>query len=100
MCGIAGWVSNGGGLERNVLGAMTRALARRGPDVEGIVIDGPVGFGHRRLSVLDLSAASNQPMWDSTGRYLIVFNGEIYNFLEVRRRLEQLGHTFQSQGDT
>ncbi len=101
MCGIAGWLSTTGNApDRGVVAAMTRTLARRGPDVEGIVVDGPVAFGHRRLSVLDLSAASNQPMWDHTGRYLLVFNGEIYNFRALRRELEQLGHAFTSQGDS
>ena len=89
MCGIAGWISSEGEKpRRDVIVGMTRALAHRGPDAEGIVIDGPVAFGHRRLSVIDLSAASNQPMWDSSGCYLLVYNGEIYNFKEIRRHLE------------
>jgi len=101
MCGIAGWLS--GTSEpptRDVLLAMTRALAHRGPDVEGVVIDGPAGFGHRRLSVIDLSAANAQPMWDSSGRYLLVYNGEIYNFREMRAKLEARGCRFATQGDT
>lgn len=101
MCGIAGFVSGTGQApDRDAVVAMTRALAKRGPDAEGIVIDGPVAFGHRRLSVIDLSAASNQPMWDSTGRYLLVFNGEIYNFRAVREQLEALGHKFETSGDS
>jgi asparagine synthase (glutamine-hydrolysing) len=79
---------------------MTRALAHRGPNAEGIVIDGPVGLGSRRLSVLDLSAAANQPMHDPSGRFILVFNGEIYNFGEVRRTLQDLGHAFSTNGDT
>ena len=101
MCGIAGWVSGvESSLDRDTLGSMTRALAQRGPDVEALVIDGAVAFGHRRLSVLDLSTASNQPMWDPSGRYLLVFNGEIYNFLELRKELQRLGHSFTSRGDS
>ena len=79
---------------------MTRLLAHRGPDAEGIFIDGPVGLGHRRLSVLDLSATANQPMRDATGRFILIFNGEIYNFRNIRRSLETLGHTFTTDGDT
>ena len=101
MCGIAGFVSgNGREPDRDGIAAMTRALAKRGPDVGGIVIEGPAAFGHRRLSVFDLSAASNQPMWDSTGRYLLVFNGEIYNFRAIRDELEALGHKFETAGDS
>jgi asparagine synthase (glutamine-hydrolysing) len=82
-----------------VLAAMTRLLAYRGPDAEGMVIDGPAGLGHRRLSVLDPSAAANQPMRDATGTFLLVYNGEIYNFRTIRRSLETLGHTFVTDGD-
>jgi asparagine synthase (glutamine-hydrolysing) len=100
MCGIAGWLAGRGAPDRAILTGITRALAHRGPDAEGIVIDGAVGFGHRRLSVLDLAAASNQPMRDRTGRFLLVFNGEIYNFREIRAKLETLGHAFSTNGDT
>jgi len=101
MCGIAGWISGGSeSPDRDVLTRVTRALAHRGPDAEGIVIDGPAGLAHRRLSVLDLSPANNQPMRDASNRYLLVFNGEIYNFAEVRGELEARGHTFSTQGDT
>ena len=79
---------------------MTRALAHRGPDAEGIAVDGPVAMGHRRLSVIDLSTTNNQPMLDARGGYLLVFNGEIYNFRDVRGELEGLGHRFSTQGDT
>jgi len=101
MCGIAGWISGGSeSPDRDVLTRVTRALAHRGPDAEGIVIDGPAGLAHRRLSVLDLSPANNQPMRDASNRYLLVFNGEIYNFAEVRGELEARGHTFSTHGDT
>jgi asparagine synthase (glutamine-hydrolysing) len=101
MCGIAGVVAtNGASPDPAVLERMTRALAHRGPDAEGIVVDGPAGFGHRRLSILDLSAAANQPMRDATGRFILVFNGEIYNFRDVRQELEGLGHVFTTTGDS
>lgn len=101
MCGIAGLIAGAGGSpDRAALEKMTRALAHRGPDAEGIAIDGPAGLGHRRLSVLDLSTAANQPMRDASGRYTLVFNGEIYNFRDVRKTLEDLGHTFATNGDT
>lgn len=101
MCGISGWVSgNGQSPDRDVLTRMTRALAHRGPDAEGIVIEGPVGLGHRRLSIIDLRATNNQPLRDVSGRYLLVFNGEIYNYREVRKELEARGHRLQTDGDT
>ena len=101
MCGIAGVVAGTGAHpDQTVLMRMIRALAHRGPDAEGIVIDAPVGLGHRRLSVLDLSAAANQPMHDASGRIILVFNGEIYNFREVRRTLQDLGHAFATNSDT
>jgi asparagine synthase (glutamine-hydrolysing) len=101
MCGIAGLIAGpGASPDRAVLTRMTRALAHRGPDAEGIVIEGAVGLGHRRLSVLDLSTAANQPMRDATGRFVLVFNGEIYNFREVRKDLEALGNAFATNGDT
>ena len=81
MCGIAGWISgNGESPDRELLSRITRGLAHRGPDAEGVVIDGAAGLGHRRLSVLDLNPNNNQPFRDGSGRYLLVFNGEIYNF--------------------
>ena len=101
MCGIAGWISGSAeSPDRDTLVRVTRALAHRGPDAEGIVIDGAAGLGHRRLSIIDLSPGANQPMRDATGRYLIVFNGEIYNFAEIRRELEARGCAFSTHGDT
>jgi asparagine synthase (glutamine-hydrolysing) len=101
MCGIAGWVSGTvPGPDREVLVRMTRALSHRGPDAEGIIIDGAAALGHRRLSIIDLSTTNNQPLLDATGRFLLVYNGEIYNFREVRRDLESRGHSFTTHGDT
>jgi len=102
MCGISGvWVLSGEGqrvLEQ--LPQATRALARRGPDDEGLFYHNRCGLGHRRLSILDTSAAGHQPMTDPEGRFTLVFNGEIFNFRTLRSELEGLGHTFHSGGDT
>jgi asparagine synthase (glutamine-hydrolysing) len=98
MCGIAGlWAS--GGPDRDALARMTDALAHRGPDADGAFVDGPVALGHRRLSVIDL-AGSPQPMTSVDGRATIVFNGEIYNFRELREELRALGQRFATDGDT
>jgi asparagine synthase (glutamine-hydrolysing) len=81
---------------------MTAALGHRGPDDSGVhaVSDGGPVLGHRRLSILDLSALGHQPMRSPCGRYWVVYNGEIYNFREIRRELEQFHHRFQSDSDT
>ena len=70
---------------------MTRILAHRGPDNEGLFFDGALGIGHRRLSILDLSERGHQPMTTPDGRYTISYNGEIYNYLELRNELESQG---------
>jgi asparagine synthase (glutamine-hydrolysing) len=104
MCGIAGfWTSGGLGRDaESVLRSMTDAVTHRGPDDAGVWLDADAGvaLGHRRLSILDLSALGHQPMQSGDGRYLIVFNGEIYNFAELRRELEALGHAFRGHSDT
>ena len=99
MCGIAGMV---GLVDPRIVRGMTRVLAHRGPDGEGCVCpDGePFGFGHRRLAILDLTPAGAQPMWDAAGRYCITYNGEVYNFRELRRELTGKGHRFHSTSDT
>ena len=92
MCGIAGYVNKGGPIsDCSRLEAMTRAVAHRGPDDEGILVDGKVGLGHRRLSILDLSADGHQPMTRQNTGLTIVFNGEIYNYLELKDELRGLG---------
>ena len=78
----------------------TMALAKRGPDFQDIYHDQFVGLGHRRLSIIDTSAIAHQPMWDESQRYAIVFNGEIFNFKELRAQLESHGVTFRSTSDT
>ncbi len=101
MCGLTGIVNlKGAPAAPDVLQRMTDALAHRGPDGEGIYTDGGLGLGHRRLAILDLSPAGVQPMLTPDGRYAISYNGEVYNFRELRAELEGLGHAFHSQTDT
>lgn len=101
MCGITGVLHlNGESAAPVVLKRMTDAIAHRGPDGDGIYTDGPVGLGHRRLAIIDLSAAGHQPMATEDGRFVLVYNGEIYNFQELRIELEALGHRFQSRTDS
>lgn len=78
----------------------TIALKKRGPDFQDIYHDSNVGLGHRRLSVIDTSSVANQPMWDESGRYCIVYNGEIFNFNELRAKLSGAGASFSSGSDT
>lgn len=103
MCGIAGiWHLDGKPVDAATLDRFTDLMAHRGPDGRGTWNDqsGSVGFGHRRLSILDLSPAGQQPFLSPCGRYSMVFNGEIYNFLELRKELAAKGHTFTSDTDT
>ncbi|MGD9950715.1 MAG: asparagine synthase (glutamine-hydrolyzing), partial [Desulfobulbus sp.] len=101
MCGIAGftrcWVAED---PKRLLSVMGEAMRHRGPDASGIHVDDEIALVHRRLSILDLSPLGNQPMVSHCGRYLIVFNGEIYNFLELKKSLEKSGVTFTSKTDT
>lgn len=101
MCGIAGIVNlDGAPVSPPVLTKMTDAIAHRGPDGEGHWIDGAVGLGHRRLAIIDLSPLGRQPMLSENGRYVLTYNGEIYNFRELRTELESLGHSFHSSTDS
>lgn len=101
MCGIAVLLGlNGMPADRTVVERMTASMAHRGPDGAGIHVAGPVGLGFRRLSILDLSHAADQPMVSQDGQLILVFNGEIFNYVELRRELEALGHQFRSTGDT
>ena len=100
MCGIAGIVRfDGAPVRREDLARMADAQKHRGPDGDGIWTDGPVGLGHRRLAIIDLSSAGAQPMRTPAGD-VIVYNGEVYNFQELRDELEDLGHQFRSTSDT
>ena len=103
MCGIAGiFVNDPADLDRADLSRLATALAHRGPDGEGIWIsaDGKAGLVHRRLAIIDTSERGHQPMHSSDGRFTIVYNGEIFNFIELRAELEALGSRFRSDSDT
>lgn len=100
MCGIAGLVDlEGQPIERPLLLEMTELLDHRGPDGSGIQVIDNVGLGHRRLSIIDLETG-DQPMFSSDDRYLVVFNGEIFNYLELRSELKQSGSCFRTHSDT
>lgn len=101
MCGIAGIVhTDGRPVEPALLRRMTAAIIHRGPDGEGIHVDGPVGVGNRRLAIIDLSDAAAQPMHNERGDIVLTYNGEVYNFRELRRTLERAGCRFRSRSDT
>src|ERR1051325_9080758 len=97
MCGIAGTVRIG---DLELVQRMTGLVSYRGPDDHGVYQDGEVLFGHRRLSILDLSQAGHQPMVSHDGQVAITFNGEIYNFQILRQQLERKGHRFYTDTDT
>ncbi len=100
MCGICGIYNiDGQPVRPETVNAMAETMVHRGPDSQGVWVNGPVGLGHRRLSIIDL-ASGDQPMGTPDGSLQVVFNGEIYNFLELRRELESKGHTFRTKSDT
>ena len=90
MCGICGFYSTSGVFSRNELEKMTSALSHRGPDAEGFYFSDFIGLGHRRLSIIDLSTSANQPMHSHNGRYVMVYNGEVYNFKEIEKDLRSM----------
>ncbi len=101
MCGITGYLNLDGAPASPVtLRRMTDSLAHRGPDGEGFYFDNFLAMGHRRLAILDLTPAGHQPMRSPDGQAIIAYNGEIYNFRELRKELEELGHAFRSVSDT
>jgi len=101
MCGITGIINiNGDTVSPVILKRMTDAIAHRGPDDGGQWIDGNVGLGHRRLAIIDLSPAGHQPLISSDHRWVFSYNGEIYNYRELRTELEAYGYWFRSQTDT
>ena len=101
MCGICGILNlNGEPVPHRYIKSMTDAMAHRGPDDEGHYIDVNIALGHRRLAVLDLTPTGHQPMLTKDGQYVLSYNGEVYNFKELRAELESLGHQFWSSSDS
>lgn len=101
MCGICGIADfSGQKVDKDLLWGMVETLRHRGPDDSGIEVSGPIGLGHTRLSIIDLSPAGHQPMVSCCGRYILVYNGEVYNFPELKRRLKLEGIRFKSKCDT
>src|SRR5262245_32081825 len=98
MCGIAGIV--GQAIESEVLAGMARVMDHRGPDAAGVAVWAEGGLAHCRLSILDTTAEANQPFWDARQQACIAFNGEIYNFRELRQQLECHGWRFRTTSDT
>src|SRR5213076_2630480 len=103
MCGIAGifnYAEPDRPVDRELLVRMTRLLEHRGPDDEGFYVEGPIGLGHRRLSIVDLTPSGHQPMPNTDHTSWITYNGEFYNHTSFRRRLLSLGHVFRGTCDT
>ena len=100
MCRIAGiFDPNNQHLQEDIL-KMRDAMHRGGPDDAGLFTEGNLALGHRRLSIIDLSAAGHQPMHSENQNLVMVYNGELYNFKEIRSSLKALGHTFHTQTDS
>lgn len=103
MCGIAGIVgvpARRGAAPDALVRSMMRAISHRGPDGSAVWLEPGIALGHARLSIIDLSPAAAQPMHDHTGRYVLVYNGEVYNYQELRRELEGKGHGFRTASDS
>jgi asparagine synthase (glutamine-hydrolysing) len=101
MCGIVGIFNlSGEPISRQEISGLSACLSHRGPDGEGFFIDGPIALGHKRLAILDTSARANQPMSSKDGRWVIIFNGCIYNYLELKQDLQSRGHAFVTTTDT
>ena len=101
MCRLAGIFDNSSSLKQDML-RMRESMLHGGPDDEGIYIDDqfPLALGHRRLSLIDLYSAGHQPMSDADGMLQLIFNGMIYNFPELKKQLQEYGHTFRTKTDT
>ena len=101
MCGIAGIINfNNKPVNERSIRSMMERMKHRGPDDDGIYLNNNIGLGFVRLSILDLSEAGHQPMFDISGRYLIIHNGEIFNYIELRNKLIKKGYVFKSNTDT
>src|SRR4051812_29891022 len=97
MCGIAGIIGLDPSTGQSTIQKMNGAIRHRGPDAEAVYVDGQTALGHCRLSIIDLSNGANQPFHDRSERYVIVFNGEIYNYKEVREKLQ---YPWKTSSDT
>jgi len=101
MCGISGIVNfNNKSVEKAVVAQMMKKMKHRGPDDEGIFLEDNIGLGFVRLSILDLSISGHQPMESDDGKYVMIFNGEVYNYIELRDELKAKGYTFKSNSDS
>ena len=101
MCGIVGFIDlDGKAIPKNLLKKSTDSISHRGPDGEGQWTFENIGLGHRRLSIIDLSKSGKQPMISNNERFVISYNGEIYNYKELKKELTNLGYQFKSQTDT
>ena len=99
MCGIVGFTNNVGNADE-VIGKMMDRIRHRGPDAEGRYIDDNIALGHRRLSIIDISSSGDQPIFNEDNSLVIIFNGEIYNYMEIREKLVASGHSFRTNTDT
>src|SRR5688572_7498648 len=100
MCGFVMVLANAGPPDVALTQRMAELIAHRGPDDEGAFSEHQIAFAFRRLAIFDLTASGHQPLVSADGRHVIVFNGAIYNFIELRAELTGLGHVFRSSGDT
>ncbi|MEO8514472.1 MAG: asparagine synthetase B, partial [Ignavibacteria bacterium] len=101
MCGISGIYNfNGAPVDEKKLREMNRTIHHRGPDGDGVHVENNIGIGSTRLAIIDLREISNMPIYDTENRYVIVYNGEVYNYLEVRKELIAKGHKFNTDSDT
>lgn len=102
MCGIAGYINKKSERDANlqIIKKMTDAIEHRGPDAEGRWVDKNIAIGHRRLAIIDLDETSNQPMLSHDGKFVLSYNGEIYNYIELKKELQSMGATFVTNSDT
>ena len=96
MCGIVGILNFNSGVDEKLIKKMADSIRHRGPDDEGYFFDKNIGLGHRRLSIIDLKTGK-EPIYNEDKSICIIYNGEIYNFMEIRRELEKLGHLFYTK---
>jgi len=102
MCGIVGLVNFKNDVQScsSALNRAVSALSRRGPDYHAVYVDSHVALGHARLAIIDTSVEAHQPFQDASGNYVVTFNGEIYNFKEIKQKLQDKGYTFRTNSDT